>query len=105
MDVVVSSPTAPAGHVTFEIRNSGELPHELVVIRTDKDAEGLPIEGVMVVENQLDVVARTEHIPAAGQATLAVDLGRGHYVLICNLSGHYEQSRYGPGMRANFEVE
>jgi uncharacterized cupredoxin-like copper-binding protein len=104
MDLVVSSATAPAGEVTFQIRNTGELPHELVVIRTDKDADELPIQAVMVVERRLDIVARSEHIQAADEATLTVTLEPGHYVLICNLSGHYEASRFGPGMRANFDV-
>ena len=104
MDLVVSSNTAPAGELVFQIRNSGELPHELVVIRTEKDADELPVEEVRVVERRLDIVARSEHIQPAQEATLTVDLEPGHYVLICNLSGHYEQSQFGPGMRANFDV-
>jgi uncharacterized cupredoxin-like copper-binding protein len=105
MDLIVSSQSAGSGEVTFQIKNSGELPHELVVIRTDKAADELPVEDVKVVERRLDVVARSEHIPAAQQATLTVDLAPGHYVLICNLSGHYEQSQFGPGMRADFDVQ
>ena len=104
MDLVLSSEMAPAGEVTFQIKNTGELPHELVVIRTEKDADELPVEEVKVVERNLEIVARSEHIQAAQEATLTVDLTPGHYVLICNLSGHYEESRYGPGMRADFEV-
>ena len=104
MDLVVSSATAPAGEVIFQVRNAGELPHELVVIRTDKDADELPIKAVRVVERRLDIVARSEHVQAAHETTLTVSLEPGHYVLICNLSGHYEESRFGPGMRANFDV-
>ncbi|HEX6128818.1 MAG TPA: hypothetical protein VF071_07355, partial [Candidatus Limnocylindria bacterium] len=91
MDLVLSSGVAPAGEVTFQIKNSGELPHELVVIRTETDADELPVEEVKVVERGLEIVARSEHIPAAQEATLTVDLTPGHYVLICNLSGHYEE--------------
>ncbi len=104
MHLAVSSETAPSGKVTFQIKNSGELPHELVVIRTDKDADELPVEEVKVVERRLKIVARSEHLQAAQEATLTVDLAPGHYVLICNLSGHYEQSQFGPGMRADLEV-
>jgi uncharacterized cupredoxin-like copper-binding protein len=111
MHLAVSSETAPSGKVTFQIKNSGELPHELVVIRTDKDADELPVEAdelpveeVKVVERRLKIVARSEHLQAAQEATLTVDLAPGHYVLICNLSGHYEQSQFGPGMRADLEV-
>jgi uncharacterized cupredoxin-like copper-binding protein len=105
MDMLVSSDTAPAGEVTFVVRNAGELPHELVVIRTNKDAAELPVEDVKVVERRLDIIARTDHIAAGDEATLTAGLDAGHYVLICNLSGHYEQSQFGPGMRANFDVE
>ena len=105
MDLLVSTAVAPAGEVTFEIRNAGELPHELVVIRTDEDADELPVEDVRVVERRLDIVARSEHIPAGQHVTLRAELEPGHYVLICNLSGHYEESQFGPGMRADFDVD
>ena len=105
MELLVGSDTAPAGEVTFEVKNAGDLPHELVVVRTDADAAELPVEDVKVVENELDVVARTDHVPAGGAATLTAQLDAGHYVLICNLSGHYEESQFGPGMRANFDVQ
>ncbi len=64
MDLLVSTAEAPAGEVTFEIKNAGELPHELVVIRTDKDADELPFAEVKVVERRLDIVARSEHLQA-----------------------------------------
>jgi uncharacterized cupredoxin-like copper-binding protein len=105
MELLVSSDTAPAGEVAFEVKNAGDLPHELVIVRTEVDAAELPVEDVKVVEDELDVVARTDHLPAGGAATLTAQLDAGHYVLICNLSGHYEASQFGPGMRANFEVQ
>src|SRR5690349_7546718 len=33
--------SAPAGRVTFNVRNSGTIPHEFVVLRTDKPAGSL----------------------------------------------------------------
>ena len=105
MNLLVSSESAPAGEVTFEVRNAGSLPHELVVIRTDLDAAELPVDGVKVVEQDLDIVARSQVVPAGQEAALAVELEPGHYVLFCNLSGHYEQSQYGPGMKTNFDVQ
>jgi uncharacterized cupredoxin-like copper-binding protein len=104
MDLIVSAANAPAGEVTFEIRNVGGLPHELVVISTDEDAAELPVQDVKVVEEGLDVVARSDHIAPGEEATLTASLEPGHYVLICNFSGHYEQSQFGPGMRENFDV-
>lgn len=104
MSILVSTNVAPAGEVTFQVKNAGELPHELVVVRTDLDAEELPVEDVLVVERGLNVVARTAHVNAGEQVSLTVELTPGHYVLICNLSGHYEASQFGPGMRENFDV-
>ena len=105
MSLFASLEGAPAGEVTFQIRNVGGLPHELVVIRTDQDAADLPVEDVRVVERRLDIVARSDHLASGQEATLRANLEPGHYVLICNLSGHYEQSQFGPGMRANFDVQ
>jgi hypothetical protein len=103
-DLTISSPSAPAGEVSFEVKNAGELPHELLVIRTDLDAAELPFEDFKVVEEGLDIVAALEDLAAGESGTLTAELEAGHYVLICNLSGHYEESQFGPGMRANFDV-
>jgi uncharacterized cupredoxin-like copper-binding protein len=103
-DLTVSSASAPAGEVTFEVNNAGELPHEMLVIRTDLDAAELPFEDFKVVEEGLDIVAKIEDLAAGQSGTLTTELEAGHYVLICNLSGHYEESQFGPGMRANFDV-
>jgi uncharacterized cupredoxin-like copper-binding protein len=103
-DLTISSPSAPAGEVTFEVKNAGELPHELLVIRTDLDAAELPFDDFKVVEEGLDIVARIEDLAAGESGRLTAELEAGHYVLICNLSGHYEESQFGPGMRVNFEV-
>jgi len=103
-DLVISSASAPAGEITFEVKNAGELPHELLVIRTDLDAAELPFEDFKVVEEGLDLVAKVEDLAAGESVSLTAHLEAGHYVLICNLSGHYESGQFGPGMRANFDV-
>lgn len=103
-ELTVSSASAPAGEVTFEVKNAGELPHELLVIRTDLNAAALPVEDFKVVEEGLDIRAKLEGLAAGESGTLTAELEAGHYVLICNLSGHYEESQLGPGMRTNFDV-
>lgn len=91
-----SADSAKAGTVTFDVANDGKLPHELVVLKTDKSADSLG-SGAEVPEpgNQGEV----EDIEPGASKTLKLDLAAGHYVLICNISGHYSS-----GMRTDFTV-
>jgi uncharacterized cupredoxin-like copper-binding protein len=85
-----------AGRVTFAVRNTGAIPHEFVVIRTAKPADGL-LKG-----NEADETGNVGEIGDVqpGQAkTLTLPLKAGHYALICNLPGHYKA-----GQRADFSV-
>jgi uncharacterized cupredoxin-like copper-binding protein len=92
--------------VTFEGHNHGELPHQVVVIRTDKPADALPVKrGKVDVDDagqeflSIDVPAADPDAGVEGRQVGTVDLQPGRYVLICNIAGHYQQ-----GMRAAFEV-
>jgi uncharacterized cupredoxin-like copper-binding protein len=99
----VSAEGARSGESTFAVRNSGEIPHELVIVATDLDADELPLDDARVNESQLDVVARSSILAPGETEELTVDLAPGHYVLICNLSGHYDFPN-DVGMRTNFDV-
>ncbi|HEX8101059.1 MAG TPA: plastocyanin/azurin family copper-binding protein [Solirubrobacteraceae bacterium] len=88
-----------AGKVTFTVKNAGQVPHELVVIKTDKKAGDLG-------SDQADVagkVGEAEDISPGESKDLSVTLKPGHYALICNLPGHYKQAD-GTGMFADFDV-
>jgi uncharacterized cupredoxin-like copper-binding protein len=82
----------PAGPRTFDVRNEGAMPHELVVLRTDVKAADLPVEGAVAKETGR--VGGTADIPPGGTATLEVDLAPGHYVVLCNVPGHYQGGMY-----------
>ncbi|HWO69363.1 MAG TPA: hypothetical protein VNP94_01195 [Actinomycetota bacterium] len=102
--------SAPAGTVTFQIRNEGPNDaHEFVVIRTDLAPDQLPTDDRGVVQEDapgIDVVDEVEEIPVGGSATLSVDLDAGSYVLICNIYDEEEQeAHYSQGMRTAFTVE
>ena len=102
--------SAPAGTVTFHIRNQGPNdPHEFVVIRTDLAPDALPTDERGVVDESaqgIEVVDEVEEIPVGGSATLSVDLDPGNYVLICNIYDAEEQeAHYSQGMRTAFTVE
>jgi uncharacterized cupredoxin-like copper-binding protein len=97
----LSSSTASAGTIKFDIKNEGEKTHEFVVIKTDTAADGLPV----TTDDEVDETAFTpvdevEDVTAGSTATLTVDLAAGHYVILCNLTGHYAK-----GMAADFTVQ
>ena len=91
--------TAPAGPVTFAIKNIGMNVHEFVVIKTDMKADALPVTDGVVDESALTVVGQVENIALRATPTLDVELAPGHYALICNIKDHY-----GAGMHADFEA-
>jgi uncharacterized cupredoxin-like copper-binding protein len=92
-----------AGTVSFRLHNDGPSTHEFNIDRTDRDAGDLPIraDGLSVDEasNQMTRIDSVEIIEADDTAHLTVNLPAGHYVLYCNLEGHYLGHMY-----ANFDV-
>jgi uncharacterized cupredoxin-like copper-binding protein len=86
-----------AGVVKFSITNEGPSAHEFVVFRTDFSPDQLPIkEGVVDEEGQgLNLVDEQEDIASGTTATLTIPFFTGdHFVVICNLSGHYQQGMH-----------
>jgi uncharacterized cupredoxin-like copper-binding protein len=94
---VSASPTsAQDGRVTFSVRNTGDIEHELVVIKTSRRASNLPLRNGRASERG----SRGEvQVDAGDRERLALRLTPGHYALICNIGQHYRA-----GMRANFNV-
>jgi uncharacterized cupredoxin-like copper-binding protein len=94
---------APAGMVRFQLVNNGPSTHELIVVRTDRASAKLPLQrdGLTVDEEGpgVDHVDEAEGLDLADRRTLTLDLAPGHYVLFCNMEGHYLG-----GMHAAFTV-
>lgn len=90
-----------AGTVTFTAKNDGALAHNLWVIETDKPAGDLPVKNSMVDSSAagLKVIGKTPTYEPGSNETLKVKLKPGNYVLVCNVSGHYQA-----GMREQFTV-
>jgi uncharacterized cupredoxin-like copper-binding protein len=101
-DFHISSPRRiQAGDVLLSVRNQGPDAHELIVIRTD---EALPLraDGTTVDEEALEpsTVGVLEPGDPNSDRLLSVHLSPGHYMLICNMAGHYLG-----GMNAELVVE
>lgn len=96
----LSRTEAKAGPVTFKVTNhSRKLMHEMVVVKTALAEEQLPVKGDRVDEGKLKVVGEAEEMKPGESRRITLNLGAGHYVLICNVRGHYES-----GMHASFTV-
>ena len=100
--IKIATPRLASGTYDLALLNIGPTVHELIVARTPLDAKLLPVasDGLGVEEHDLENVASDEFV-AFGSALnhLAVTLSPGHYVVYCNLEGHYKA-----GMAANLEV-
>lgn len=90
--------TAPAGPVTFVLKNEGSAEHEFVVVKTDMQAGDLA--GDNGEADETGSVGEEGSIQPGETKELTLDLEPGHYALICNLPGHY-----AAGMYADFTVE
>ncbi len=97
MKVTPVPPSSPAGQVTFNVKNAGALPHEMVVLKTKKPADQL---GTGSTVPETGKVGETGDMPAKSSKTLKLKLAAGHYALICNVPGHY-----AAGMYADFNVK
>ena len=89
-----------AGKVTFVVHNTGKLEHELVVIRTNRPADDLPLEGRDA--NETGSRGEIGGVAPGKIGRLTLDLRPGKYVLICNRSDHH--GHYQNGMFAALTV-
>jgi uncharacterized cupredoxin-like copper-binding protein len=94
--ITASPSSADAGRVTFSVRNAAQIEHELVVIRTSRRANDLPLRNGRASERG----SKGEvELDGGERKRLTLNLGAGHYVLICNIGQHYRA-----GMRRDFTV-
>jgi hypothetical protein len=104
--------SVPAGEVTFEVKNEGYATdadgdpvlstsggqHNFEVLRTDLPAGDLPVNdlnlSVEVEAPGIEIAGSVPPLPDDARESLTVDLESGAYVLICNLTRHYERGMW-----------
>lgn len=78
----------PAGKVTFDVVNKGTMVHELVVLKTTTPGKDLKVTNGTADET--GNIGETGDMAAGSSKKLTVTLAPGHYVVLCNLAGHYQ---------------
>ena len=89
MKISVDKVAIPSGKVTFVVKNSGLVVHELVVLKTDVAQDKLIAGDEAGKVNETGNVGETGDVVAGGSNTFSAVLPAGHYVLICNEPDHY----------------
>jgi len=98
--IALSVTSVKAGVVKFGVRNMGGMPHQFDLIKTDLAPDKLPIDSAAAKAKEDGLVKQVLNIGPGKVATTSADLQPGHYVIICNVAGHYQL-----GMRAELKVE
>jgi uncharacterized cupredoxin-like copper-binding protein len=102
-EIDMAKSSASAGQVSFHVTNTttDNETHEFVIVQTDLDSADLPLDADgNVDESQIQVVDEVEDLEPGDSGDLTVNLPAGHYVIMCNVEGHYKQ-----GMHTNFNVQ
>jgi uncharacterized cupredoxin-like copper-binding protein len=103
MTLTATPDSVSAGDVTFTVKNTGTIDHEMVVLKTDTAYDQLPVG-----ESAADKVDEANNVGETGEPdvkpgetrTFTIKaMAAGKYVLVCNIAKHYAM-----GMRAAFTV-
>jgi hypothetical protein len=102
---------APAGKITFNVKNIGPtMEHEFVVVKTSLSPDKLPTNADGSVEEEgpgFEAIGELSEFPVGQTKTTTLTMVPGTYVLFCNVV-HTEASEthvhYKLGMRTAFTV-
>ena len=99
--IVLNRATVKTGDIVFNLGNKdGQVLHQFAIVQTDQPADKLPLGADSKVdETGLKIVNRVDKIDVGQSSALTANLAPGHYVLMCNIVGHYQL-----GMHADFTV-
>ncbi|HET9728596.1 MAG TPA: plastocyanin/azurin family copper-binding protein [Acidimicrobiia bacterium] len=105
MTLTADTSSVPAGDVTFTVKNTGTIDHEVVVLKTDTAFDKLKITTFDGEPNRVDEGSSVGETgdpalkPGESRSFTLKGMKAGAYVLVCNIAKHY-----GLGMRAAFTV-
>lgn len=86
-----SQASVPAGQVTFAVKNTGKLTHEVAILRTDLAHDKIPVRDTDPTKVQEPgMIGMIEGVDAGQTKQALFDLTPGSYVLVCNEASHYQ---------------
>jgi uncharacterized cupredoxin-like copper-binding protein len=88
--IVLDQSTVPSGKITFNVKNTGTMVHEVVVLKTDVAADKIapnPDEPGKMSEDGSQ--GESGDLDPNTKTSFTLDLEPGNYVLICNQPAHY----------------
>jgi len=97
MGITTDSSSVRAGKITFDVENDSKmLVHEMLVVKVDNYADALPYDkkAAKVYEDQVADFGEVSELEPHQTGSLAVNLKPGHYLLVCNMPGHYKMKMY-----------
>ena len=91
----------PAGKITFKVSNTDVVTHETLIIHAQNKGYELPYDFSIsrVFESKIDKPGEVPDIQPGTSGEVTLDLPPGRYVLICNLTAHFQA-----GMHAMINV-
>jgi len=110
--VTVDQATVPHGSVTFHATNTGTVPHEFLVIKTDLAPDALPKESNGSYQENgagTSLLDEIDEVDPGQSKDLTITLDQAKYVLICNMvhvgADGTQDAHYSRGMRTAFRVD
>ncbi len=101
MTLVVSPASVPAGDVTFQVKNTGTIDHEVVLLNESGAFDKLTVTSDTVSEkNNIGETGDPPLKPGESRSFTVKGLKAGSHILVCNIEKHYAD-----GMRAQFTVQ
>jgi uncharacterized cupredoxin-like copper-binding protein len=89
--------TVKAGNATFTISNSGTIPHELLVFKSNLKPSAYPTDaagGIIEEGAGVALVSDGDNIEPGGSQSRTVDLAPGTYLFVCNIPGHFKAGMF-----------
>ena len=113
MTLAVSPATAPAGDVTFVVKNTGTIDHEAVVLKTNTPLRqdspsptaathpppSRPAPNKVSEDTNIGETGDPNLKPGDTRTFTIKNMTAGNYAIVCNIAKHY-----GKGMRAAFTI-
>ena len=98
--VVTNPDMLPEGPIKFDIKNVGEVEHELLIVGLGNQSAELPTKDDGSFDEDaggVDVAHEIDDIEPGDETSRSYDLDPGNYALLCNIVDG-EESHYAQGM-------